>query len=95
MLRRIVEMAPIGYIVQYSNEDDYTVYRGFVKLHRNFTEALEHATALYSEFLQSNHYQDGQIFNTYAPTKKTCDTHGSSVVFESAAYIVWIDCVLE
>ncbi len=40
-------MAIIGYIVQYSNEDDYTIYHGFMKLFRVFSEAIEHATELY------------------------------------------------
>lgn len=89
-------MAPIGYIVQYSNEDDYTVYHGFMKLFRNFSDALEHANDLYRGFLelQPPEQFDGP-FQTHKPTKKQCDTQGSVIVFESRSYIVWIDCVIE
>ena len=89
-------MAVIGYIVQYSNEDDYTVYHGFVKLFRSFSAALEHAAELYRSYLETQPQEqfDGP-FETHKPTKKQCDSQGSVVVFESKAYIVWIDCVLE
>ena len=88
-------MTVIGYIVQYSNEEEYTIYHGFMKLHKHFSEALERAKELYRSFLSINdeHY-DGP-FNAYTPTKKECDAQGSVVVFESPAYIVWIDAVVE
>lgn len=88
-------MAPIGYIVQYSNEDDYTVYHGVVKLYKVFSEAVENAKDMYRSYLETaaEHY-DGP-FNTRNPTKKDCDIAGSVVVFESRNFIVWIDCVVE
>lgn len=88
-------MAPIGYIVQYSDEDDYTVYHGFMKLHRHFSDALEHATEYYRSYLTSHDDTEVGQFQTKTPTKKQCDEQGSVTVFESRGYIVWIDCVVE
>jgi hypothetical protein len=87
-------MTPIGYIVQYSNEDDYTVYHGFMRLHRHFSAALESAIEQYRSYLQSHEEVVGH-FQTKTPTKKQCDEQGSVIVFESREYIVWIDCVVE
>jgi hypothetical protein len=88
-------MVPIGYIVQYSNEDDYTVYHGVMKLYRVFSEALQHAKEMYRGYLETaaEHY-DGP-FKAHIPTKKDCDAAGSVVVFESRNFIVWIDGVIE
>lgn len=88
-------MPPIGYIVQYSNEEDYTVYHGFAKLHRNFSDAINAAKDLYRGFLEINDERYDGPFKTHNPTKANCDTQGSVVIFESPAYIVWIDCVVE
>ncbi len=88
-------MPTIGYIVQFSNEEDYTVYHGFMKLHRNFSDALERAKDLYRGFLEINDERYDGPFKQHNPTKAACDTQGSVLVFESPAYIVWIDCVVE
>lgn len=88
-------MAILGYIVQYSNEDDYTVYHGFMRLYRHFSEALEHAEDLARGFLETFTEEHGGPFQMRKPTKKECDVQGSVTVFESRAYVVWIDCVVE
>jgi hypothetical protein len=89
-------MAIIGYIVQYSNEDDYTIYHGFMKLFKVFSGALEHANELYQGYMERdpNEQFDGP-FNVRKPTKKECDVQGSVVVFEAKNFIVWIDCVVD
>jgi hypothetical protein len=88
-------MAILGYIVQYSNEDDYTVYHGFVKLHRTFSSALDHAKDTYRGYLeQMDEAYDGP-YETYSPSKKECDERGSVVIFRSREMVVWIDCVIE
>ena len=92
---RKLDMPPIGYIVQYSNEEDYTVYHGFAKLHRNFSDALHAAKELSSGFLEMNDELYDGPFKAYNPTKGSCDTQGSVLVFESLAFIVWIDCVID
>jgi hypothetical protein len=95
-LRRILRMAIIGYIVQHSNEDDYTVYHGSMKLFRVFSEAVDHANDLYRGYMEKDpHEQFDGPFNIRKPTKKECDAQGSVVVFESRNYIVWIDCVVD
>jgi hypothetical protein len=89
-------MAVLGYVVQYSNEDDYTVYHGFLKLFRHFSDALENANDQYRGFMETypaEHF-DGP-FHVHKPTKKECDAQGSVLVFESKSFIVWIDCVVE
>lgn len=88
-------MAILGYIVQYSNEDDYTIYHGFMKLYRHFSDALEHAKELARGFLEVNNDGHDGPFQMHTPTKKNCDAQGSVIVFESAAYIVWIDAIVE
>lgn len=88
-------MAVLGYIVQHSNEDDYTVYHGFKRLFRHFSECLESAKEIYRDYLQTHVEEQSQPFQTYSPSKKMCDTQGSVVVFESRGLIVWIDCVIE
>lgn len=89
-------MAVLGYIVQYSDEDDYTVWHGFVKLFRNYTDALERANELYRGYMEKEHNVvfEGP-FEVHKPTKKDCDNQGSVVVFESRNFIVWIDCVVD
>lgn len=89
-------MSILGYVVQFSNEDDYTVYHGFMKLHKHFTQALERAQEEYRSFLEQ-HLAPGYDgpFQIHTPTKKQCDNQGSVVVFESRSFIVWIDCVVE
>ena len=88
-------MAVVGYIVQYSNEEDYTVYHGFMRLHRSFQAALEHAKDHYRGYLETLPEPETEIFEVHTPTKKECDERGSVVVFECAAFVVWIDCVVE
>lgn len=88
-------MTVLGYIVQYSNEEEYTVYHGFAKLHRHFSEAMDRARELYSGFLSASDERYDGPFQTRSPSKKDCDTQGSVIVFESPAYIVWIDAVVE
>ncbi len=88
-------MAILGYIVQYFNEEDFTVYHGFVKMHRTFSSALEQAKDTYRGYLeQMNEEYDGP-YETFTPTKKDCDDRGSVVVFRSSEMIVWIDAVVE
>ena len=84
----------IGYIVQHSNEDEYTVYTGYKKLFRFYSEALENAKEFFRAALEQNE-QGHHPFLTHTPTKKNCDTQGSVVVFESPQLIVWIDAVIE
>ncbi len=88
-------MDAIGYIVQYSDEDAYTVYTGYKKLFRVFSQALEHAKALSQSYLESHNQEEVHPFHSFTPTKKECDNQGSVVVFENREYIVWIDCVIE
>jgi hypothetical protein len=86
-------MPIVGYIVQYSNEDDYTIYHGFMRLYKQFSDALEHAQELMRGFMLTQG-EGIQIFRSAKPTKKECDDQGSVVVFESRDYIVWIDAVI-
>ena len=88
-------MSVVGYIVQYSNELDYTVYHGFVRLHRRFQSAVEQAKDLYRGYLESLPNAETEVFETYSPTKKDCDERGSVVIFQSDGFLVWIDCVVE
>lgn len=88
-------MSIIGYIVQFSDEDEYTVYHGFMRLYRNFSEAKDHAAELASAYLTTHDESEVGHFETRNPTKKQCDDQGSVTVFESRGYIVWIDCVIE
>lgn len=88
-------MNAIGYIVQFSDEDAYTVYSGYKKLFRRFSEALDHAKALSQSYLESHNETEIHPFNSFSPTKKECDNQGSVVVFENQHYVVWIDCVIE
>ena len=89
-------MTVVGYVVQYSNEDDYTVYHGFLKLFRHFSDALEHANEQYRGYLETFPAENfDEPFNVYKPTKKECDNQGSVIVFESKSFIVWVDCVVE
>lgn len=88
-------MAILGYVVQYSNEDDYTIYHGVLKLYRHFSEALEHAQELARGFLEIHGEEFAGPFEMRNPAKKDCDAAGSVVVFQSREYIVWIDCVVD
>ena len=88
-------MATIGYIVQYSDEDDYTVYHGFMRLHRHFSVALECAQEQYRAYLEAHAEAEVGHFEIRNPTKKQCDEQGSVTIFESRGFIVWIDCVIE
>ena len=88
-------MGTIGYIVQYSDEDAYTVYTGYKKLFRVFSQALEHAKEISQTYLQSHELNEVYPFQSHSPSKKECDQQGSVVVFENPQYIVWIDCVIE
>jgi hypothetical protein len=88
-------MAILGYIVQYDKEDDFTSYHGFVKLFRQFSDAVAHAEEMYRDYL---HHTDGAIdqhFEIYRPTKRDCDERGSVVVFRGSEYLIWIDCVVD
>lgn len=89
-------MTVLGYVVQYSNEDDYTVYHGFLKLFKHFSDALESANDQYRGYMQTfpNEQFDGP-FEVHKPTKKQCDAQGSVVVFQSKSFIVWIDCIVD
>ncbi len=90
-----IDMVTLGYIVQYSNEEEYTVYHGFVKLYRKFSDALEAAKLLSQGFMEMNDEAYDGPFKSHTPTKQDCDAQGSALVFESPGYIVWIDCVVE
>jgi hypothetical protein len=88
-------MAILGYIVQYSNEDDYTVYHGFKKLFKVYSEALENANEFYRSYLETMNVEHDGPFLAHKPTKKDADNQGSVVVFESRHLIVWVDTVIE
>jgi hypothetical protein len=88
-------MSVIGYIVQFSDEDEYTVYHGFMRLFRQFSDAREAAGELVVAYLANHHESELGHFEAKTPTKKQCDDQGSVTVFESRGYIVWIDCVIE
>jgi hypothetical protein len=88
-------MATLGYILQYSNENDYTVYHGFKKLYRHFSECLQAAKEFSQEYIVTHPEELEGPFEMHTPTKKTCDERGSVVIFESRGLIVWIDCVIE
>jgi hypothetical protein len=88
-------MAILGYIVQHSNEEDFTIYHGFMKLFKTFSEAFEHAHELTRGFLELNENEHLGPIELKRPTKKQCDAQGSVVFFESRQYIVWIDCVVD
>jgi hypothetical protein len=88
-------MGILGYIVQYANEDDYTVYHGYKKLFRHFSECLQHAKEVYQGYCVEHPEEHDGPFQVHTPTKKMCDNQGSVVVFESRGMIVWIDCVVE
>lgn len=88
-------MNSIGYIVQHADEDSYTVYSGFKKLFRVFSQALEHAKTISQSYLESHDPSEVFPFQSYTPTKKECDQQGSVVVFENRQIVVWIDCVTE
>jgi hypothetical protein len=88
-------MAILGYVVQYSNEDDYTIYHGGLKLYRNFSEALENAHELARAYLEVHGEQFTEPFEMRKPAKRDCDAAGSVVIFQSREYIVWIDCILD
>lgn len=92
---RIVDMAILGYIVQYSNEEDYTVYHGFKKLFTVYSEALDHAQEFYRAYLGTMEEHHDGPFLSHKPSKKDADNQGSVVVFESRQLIVWIDAVIE
>jgi hypothetical protein len=88
-------MTVIGYIVQYSDEDDYTIYHGFMKLFRSFSDALEHAKELTRMYVETHDPDEIGHFQSHTPTKKNCDNQGSVVVFECRGRVIWIDCVVE
>jgi hypothetical protein len=88
-------MTVIGYIVQFSDEDEYTVYHGFMRLYRHFSEARDHAGELAAAYLTNHHETEVGQFEARNPTKKQCDDQGSVTVLECRGYIVWIDCVIE
>lgn len=88
-------MTTLGYIVQFSDEEAYTVYSGYKKLFRVFSQALDHAKALRESYLESHDETETYPFKAYSPSKRECDNQGSVVVFENSQYIVWIDCVIE
>jgi hypothetical protein len=88
-------MTVVGYIVQFSDEDEYTVYHGFMRLFRHFSAAREAAGELITSYLTNHHESEVGQFEVKHPTKKQCDEQGSVTVFESRGYIVWIDCVIE
>lgn len=88
-------MVVLGYIVQYSNEEEYTVYHGFKKLFRVYSEAFENASEFYRGYLETNNEVYDGPFLSHKPTKKDCDNQGSVVIFESRQLIVWIDAVVE
>jgi hypothetical protein len=88
-------MSIIGYIVQFSEEDEYTIYHGFLRLFRNFSEARDSAAELAAAYLMNHHESEIGLFEARNPTKKQCDDQGCAVVFESRGYVIWIDCVIE
>ena len=85
----------VGYIVQKSNESDYTIYNGFMKLHRTFRSAFEKATEEYRSYLEGLNDPRNEVFEVHSPSQKQCDEQGSVVVFESEGLLIWIDCVVE
>ena len=88
-------MNVLGFIVQFSDEDAYTVYTGYKKLFRSFSQALEHAKTIVQSYIESHDQTEIHPFQTYTPTKKACTEQGSAVIFENSHYVVWIDCVIE
>jgi hypothetical protein len=88
-------MGVLGYIIQYSNEEDYTVYHGFKKLFKVYSEALESANDYFRGYLEANNEIYDGPFLVHKPSKKECDNQGSVVVFECRQLIVWIDAVIE
>jgi hypothetical protein len=88
-------MAAIGYIVQQSDEEAYTVYTGHKKLFRLFSHALDNAKAICQSYLESHDPAEIHPFQSNTPSKKDCDNQGSVVVFENRSVIIWIDCVVE
>ena len=88
-------MAILGYIVQYADEEEYTVYHGARRLFRVFSQAVENANELYRSYLESHAENYDGPFQIHKPTKKDCDSAGSVVIFESRQLIVWIDSVIE
>lgn len=88
-------MSIIGYIVQFSEEDEYTVYHGFLRLFRQFLDAKNSAAELVTAYRTNHHESEIGHFETKNPTKKQCDDQGCATVFESRGYVVWIDCVIE
>ena len=87
-------MGILGYIVQYSDEEEYTIYHGFQRLYPVFSHALEHAKEVYRNYLVTHEERYDGPFEAYNPQKKECDAQGSSVVFKSPTMIIWIDAII-
>ena len=85
----------LGYVVQYSSEDDFTIYHGSLKLFRQYSDALLHAQELVSSYLETQGAETYGPFEYKKPTKQTCDIAGSVVIFQNQNYIIWIDCIVE
>ncbi len=85
----------LGYIVQVRDEEDYTPYRGFLRIHRHFSAAVQHAQELYRSYLELHQEAYDGPFEVQTPTKKQCDDAGSVLVFRSRDCWIWIDGVVE
>lgn len=85
----------LGYIVQYFNEDDFTLYHGPMKLHKEYKDAFAKAEELYKGYLQSHNEIYEGPFEVAKPTKQQAHDQGSVVVFRSADMLIWIDIVVD
>jgi hypothetical protein len=86
--------APIvGYIIQTLDEELILPPYGAKHLFLTFTEAVEHAKALYESYMEKCEEGLEGPFEIYKPTKKDVDIAGGALLFRSRDIHIWIDCI--
>ena len=85
----------LGFVVQVRDEEDYTPYKGFLKLHKHFSSALLAAQELYKGYLETHEEAYEGPYEVLTPTKKQCQDAGSVMIFRSRDCCIWIDAVVE
>lgn len=87
--------SPVGYIVQYFDEDAISPMRGGKIMFKVFAQALRYAEETYQTYMHERQEHIEGPFEIFHPTKKDTDSTSSSLVFRSRDIWIWIECIYE
>ena len=83
----------VGYIVQSLDDDILTPPIGSKHLFITFSEAIQHAKALYESYMERCEEGIEGPFEIYKPTKQQVDFAGGQLIFRSRDIHIWIDVI--